>query len=194
MAQSIEIRTRRLLLRRFRPSDVDDCLAYRNDAEFARYLPHIPQPFRRQDAEDFVARNIAEPLHASPTFAVVLGDTVIGTVNLDVDGAHAIAMLGFAIGRAHWGKGIGSEAARAAVDWGFEAFGLAKIWAATDARNVRSQRLMEKLGMQLEGRLRSHEHARDGRTDRLCYGLLREEWLGAYRPPQASRSMDASTD
>ena len=110
---------------------------------------------------------------------MVLRGTVIGTVNLDVDQAHRIAMLGFAISRAHWGKGIGSEAVRAAITWGFEAFALPKIWATTDARNARSQRLMERIGMQLEGRLRSHERARDGRTDKLCYGLLREEGPGA---------------
>jgi RimJ/RimL family protein N-acetyltransferase len=103
-------------------------------------------------------------------------ETVIGTVNLEVDRAHGTAMLGFAISRAHWSEGIGSEAVRAAVAWGFEAYDLAKLWATTDARNARSQRLMEKLGMQQEGRLRSHERARDGRTDKLCYGLLRTEW------------------
>lgn len=183
MAQAIELRTNRLVLRRFRSSDIDDVLLYRDDAEFSRYLPHIPQPFTRQDAEEFVARNMAEPWDVSPTFAVVLEGAVIGTVNLDVDQAHSIAMLGFAISRTHWGKGIGSEAVWATVDWGFEAFGLAKIWAATDTRNARSQRLMEKLGMRLEGRLRSHERARDGRTDRLCYGLLRTEWPGACRSP-----------
>jgi ribosomal-protein-alanine N-acetyltransferase len=176
MVAPSELRTHRLLLRQFHPSDVDDALAYRDDAEFSRFLPHIPQPFTRRDAEAFVSRNIAEPWDQSPTFAVALGGNVIGTVNLDVDQANCIAMLGFAIGRAHWGKGIGSEAVAAAVTWGFEAFALAKIWASTDARNVRSQRLMEKLGMRLEGRLRSHERARDGRTDKLYYGLLREEW------------------
>ena len=179
MVEPIELQTNRVLLRQFRSSDVDDALAYRNDAEFSRYLPHIPQPFTRRDAEAFVARNIADPWNQCPTFAVVLRGTVIGTVNLDVDQTHRIAMLGFAIGRAHWGNGIGSEAVRVAVAWGFEAFALAKIWATTDARNTRSQRLMEKLGMQLEGRLRSHERARDGRTDKLCYGLLREEWVAA---------------
>jgi [ribosomal protein S5]-alanine N-acetyltransferase len=183
MVQPIELRTNRLLLRQFSSSDVDDVLLYRDDADFSRYLPHIPQPFTRQDAEEFVARNIGEPLDKSPTFAVVLEGAVIGTVNLDVEQAHGIAMLGFAISRVHWGKGIGSEAVRATVDWGFEALDLAKIWAAMDARNTRSQRLLEKLGMQLEGRLRSHERARDGRTDRLCYGLLRAEWPGIYRSP-----------
>ena len=183
MVEPVELQTNRLLLRRFRSDDVDDAVAYRDDAEFSRYLPHIPQPFTRRDAEEFVTRNIAEPWDKFPTFAVVLKGAVIGTVNLDVDQAHRIAMLGFAIGRAHWGKGIGSEAVRAAIAWGFDAFGLAKIWAMTDARNTRSQRLMEKLGMQLEGRLRSHQRARDGRTDQLCYGLLREDW--AARPALA---------
>jgi len=179
MVEPIELKTNRLLLRQFRSSDVSDVLAYRDVAEFSRYLPHIPQPFTRRDAEAFVARNIADPWDECPTFAVVLNGAVVGTVNLDVDQAHSIAMLGFAISRAHWGKGIGSEAVQAAVAWGFEAFGLAKIWATTDACNARSQRLMEKLGMQLEGQLRSHERARDGRTDKLCYGLLRVEWAGA---------------
>jgi RimJ/RimL family protein N-acetyltransferase len=43
-------------------------------------------------------------------------------------------MLGFAIGRAYWNRGIRSEAVRTAVAWGFEAFDLAKIWATMDAR------------------------------------------------------------
>jgi len=176
MVETIELKTNRLLLRRFRPGDVDDALAYRDDAEFSRYLPHIPQPFTRRDAEDFVARNIEEPWDLFPTFAIVLDGRVVGTVNFDIDPSHRIAMLGFAIGRQQRGKGIGTEAARAGVDWAFEAFGLAKIWATTDARHVSSQRVMEKLGMQREGLLRSHELARDGRTDKVYYGLLREEW------------------
>jgi [ribosomal protein S5]-alanine N-acetyltransferase len=182
MVDPVQLQTNRLLLRQFRSSDVGDVLAYRDDAEFSRYLPHIPQPFTRRDAEEFVARNIAVPWDKYPTFAVVLKDAVIGTVNFDVDQAQCIAMLGFAIGRAYWNKGIGCEAVRTAIVWGFEAFDLAKIWATTDARNARSQRLMEKLGMQLEGRLRSHERARDGRTDKLCYGLLRVEWQDVPTP------------
>jgi ribosomal-protein-alanine N-acetyltransferase len=183
MVDLVELRTSRLLLRQFRTSDVEDSFAYRDDAEFSRYLPHIPQPFTRQDAEEHVALNIAEPWDQFPTFAVVFGGTVVGTVNFSVDQPNDIAMLGFGIGRAHWGKGIGSEAVGAAVMWAFEAFDLAKIWATTDARNVRSQRLLEKLGMTLEGRLRNHERARDGRTDKLYFGLLRVDWAGARLSP-----------
>ncbi len=181
MAQHIELRTDRLLLRRFQPKDVEDALAYRDDPEFGRYLPHIPQPYTRKHAEAFVEGNIRESWDDSPTFAVVLDDHVIGTVNFDVDRKQQLAMVGFAISRQHWGKGLASEAVRAALDWAFASHDVAKIWACTDARNLRSQRLMEKLGMQREGLLRSHELSRDGRTDKVYYGLLRGEWtdLGA---------------
>src|SRR5262245_37169318 len=96
-----ELRTERLVLRPFQATDVGDALAYRNDAEFARFLPHIPQPFTRQDAEAFVASNMSEPRERAVTFAVVLADRLIGTVNFEIDVEHRrTAMLGYAIRRA----------------------------------------------------------------------------------------------
>ena len=176
MVERIELRTGRLLLRPFNVGDVDDSLAYRDDEEFARYLPWVPQPFTRRDAEEFVARNVLESWEISPTFAVVLDGRVIGTINLEVDAKNETAMLGYAIARDHWGEGLTPEAARSAVGWAFETFRLAKIWASTDLLNERSWRVMEKLGMRREAVLRSHSVARDGRIDDVWYGLLREEW------------------
>ena len=111
-----ELRTARLWLRGFRHDDVDDALAYRDDREFARYLPHIPQPFTRADADAFVARNIDEPWATLPTFAVVLADHVVGTVNLEIDPVHGVAMLGYGLARAHWGRGLATEAAAASAE------------------------------------------------------------------------------
>ena len=150
------LRTATVLLRRFREADVDDALAYRDDPEFARFLPHIPQPFTRADAERFVATNMTEPWATLPTFAVVLDDHVIGTVNLEIDPATRSAMLGYAIARAHWGRGIATEAARAVLEWAFTAHDLVEVWASTDVDNVRSRRVLEKLGMTLE-RADAHE-------------------------------------
>jgi RimJ/RimL family protein N-acetyltransferase len=143
----MELRTPRLLLRPFQARDVDDALAYRDDREFARYLPHVPQPFTRRDAEAFVAQNMTEPWATLPTFAVVLAERVIGTVNLMIDPAPRIAMLGYALARAHWGHGLATEAARAVVQWALAAHDLVELWASTAPANTRSQRVMEKLGM-----------------------------------------------
>jgi ribosomal-protein-alanine N-acetyltransferase len=166
------ITTERLVLRRFQVDDVEDALAYRDDVEFARFLPHIPQPFTRSDAEAFVRTNMTEPWDESPTFAIVLDQRVIGTVNFEVDPATRTAMLGYALGRAWWGRGLATEATRAAMMWAIEAFALVRIHASTELGNVRSQRVMEKLGMRRE-KVRPADHiGRDGHpVDEVVYGL-----------------------
>jgi RimJ/RimL family protein N-acetyltransferase len=173
MTARIELRTQRLLLRPFRAEDVADALAYRDDAAFARFLPHIPQPFTRRDAEAFVALNMSEPWERSPTFATVLRDgPLIGTVSFEVDTGKRSAMLGYAIGRTWWGQGIATEAASAAMAWAIEVFGLTRVWASTDERNVRSQRVLEKLGMRREAVRRPDHVGRDGElVDEVVYGF-----------------------
>jgi [ribosomal protein S5]-alanine N-acetyltransferase len=152
VTRGIELRTERLLLRPFCESDVDDALAYRNDPEFARFLPHIPQPFTRAHAEAFVNINMTEPWDTMPTFAVVLDSRLIGTVNLEIDPASRTAMLGYAIARAHWGQGIAVEAATAAIAWALAdvVHDLTEIWASTDPAHIRSRRVMAKLGMSFD--------------------------------------------
>jgi [ribosomal protein S5]-alanine N-acetyltransferase len=150
VGRELEIRTARLLLRSFRATDVDEAHAYRDDPEFARFLPHIPQPFTRSDAEAFVAVNMTEPWETMPTFAVVLDGRLIGTCNLEIDPATRTAMLGYAIARAHWGRGIAVEAATAAMAWAFAEHDLVEIWASTHPAHVRSRRVLEKLGMTLD--------------------------------------------
>jgi ribosomal-protein-alanine N-acetyltransferase len=168
----ISLHTERLTLRPFQDSDVEDALSYRNDPEFARFLPHIPQPFTSRDAEAFVARNMSEPWERSPTFAVVLEETLIGTVNFELDADTRAAMLGYAIGRAWWGRGLATEAARAAIAWAVDTFSLVRIWASTDARHGRSRRVLEKLGMQREAvRVGDHIGRAGELVDEVVYGL-----------------------
>jgi [ribosomal protein S5]-alanine N-acetyltransferase len=172
MTSRTELQTGRLLLRPFKDEDVADSLAYRNDKEFARFLPHIPSPFTRRDAEEFVALNMTEPWEQSATFAVVLEGTVIGTINVEVDARTRTAMLGYAIGRSWWGHGLAAEAASVVMTWAIEVFGLVRIWASTDVRHTRSHRVLEKLGMQREA-VRVEDHVgRDGELiDEVVYGL-----------------------
>jgi RimJ/RimL family protein N-acetyltransferase len=49
--------------------------------------------------------------------------------------------------RAYWGRGYATEAARAALDYGFGKLGLSEIGALTVPANQRSRRVMERLGM-----------------------------------------------
>ena len=112
----------------------------------------------------------------NPTFAIVLDSTVIGGIGLRIADAHQRAELGYALARVHWGKGLMPEAAGVVMDYSFVEHGLAKIYAMADLRNVRSYRVMEKLGMTREGVLRSHSMKRGELRDDVVYGMLREEW------------------
>lgn len=139
------LRTERLVLRPFVLDDVDDALAYRADPAFAEFLPHVPQPFTREHAEAFVRTNMTEPWATLPTYALVFDERVIGTVNLEIEGRRA--MLGYALGRAYWGRGLAVEAARAVLAH----HALDQYWASTASGNVRSMRVLDKLGMTRDG-------------------------------------------
>ncbi|MBZ9683587.1 MULTISPECIES: GNAT family N-acetyltransferase [unclassified Mesorhizobium] len=71
----------------------------------------------------------------------------IGTITLSfgADDARSAA-LGFVVGRAHWGQGLGSEAAREVIRYAFETLALAQVTAEAAARNVASLRILAKLG------------------------------------------------
>ena len=175
MTGPTELKTERLLLRPFNLQDANDVFEYRSDAERARYLPHVPQPYARRAAEETVARNVLESWETDPTWAIVVNQRVVGGIWL-MGIQDEIGELGYELSREDWGKGLMVEAVGAVIDWGFESRGLAKIHASADSRNTRSERVMQKVGMSLEGLLRSHFKAREGRSDSVHYGLLREEW------------------
>ena len=174
--EPVELTTQRLLLRPFRLGDVEDVFEYADDPELARYFPTIPIPYVRRDAEEFLAEAVLAPWETQPIFAIELDSKVIGGVSVKIDVQNETGELGYAIGRSHWGQGLVPEAGTAVVDWVFQEFGLAKVHARADLRNVGSQRVMEKVGMTREGVLRSHEKRRGVRVDYVYYGLLREEW------------------
>ncbi len=71
----------------------------------------------------------------------------IGTITLSFPASGArTAELGFVLARAHWGQGLGSEAAREVVRYGFETLALEQVTAEAAARNFASLRILGKLG------------------------------------------------
>jgi ribosomal-protein-alanine N-acetyltransferase len=174
-----ELHTERLLLRPFQLGDAADVFAYSKDEEFCFYLTPGPPPGTLTEVEQDLARIVRLPWRDYPHFAIVLNGVVVGAVNLKIEHSDQIANLGYAVARDCWGKGLATEATRAIVDYGFRTFRLAKVFARADPRNVGSVRVLEKLGMQREGLLRSHHIRRGDRVDRVFYGLLRAEWEAA---------------
>ena len=173
--ERVELRTERLLLRPFEFGDVDDVLAYASEPDVGRYLL-LPRPYTRDNAVEYVARQVLEEWSTRPAFAIVFEGHVVGGIGLRVDERDKRAELGYALGKPQWGRGLTPEAAGAVVGWGFERYALNKVGAYAALNNRQSWRVMEKLGMTREAVLRSHAKLWDEYVDDVYYGVLRKEW------------------
>ena len=86
--------------------------------------------------------------------------------------------LGYSLAEEYWGRGIVPEAAEAVIDYGFRVVRLDIISIETAPDNLRSQRVIEKLGFVFEGNLRrSYRTIDDEVRDAYVYSILREEWM-----------------
>jgi ribosomal-protein-alanine N-acetyltransferase len=102
---------------------------------------------------------------------------MIGRCQLsDYDPEDAHAELSYALHRNFWGQGLMSEAARAVLGYGFEFLKLNRVGAQVFVDNQGSIRMLEKLGMVMEGCLRHYRQVRGKPEDVFVYSLLRAEW------------------
>ncbi len=100
----------------------------------------------------------------------------IGGARLGIQSAaNKIADLGYTLRRDEWGKGYGTEVARALIEFGFRKLSLHRIWATTDPENTASRRVLEKCGMRPEGVLRENLLVRGRWRDSLLYSVLEHE-------------------
>lgn len=171
-----EIQTERLVLRPYGFEDVEDVYAYAADKQWAQYLP-VPDPYSRDDAIEFLARQVLLDRVVHPTWAITLDDSVVGGINIRFNFENLIGEMGYSIARGLWGRGLVTEAAKAVLDTAFATHSdLQRVRAMADARNLASQRVMEKIGMQREGLLRRNRLHRGELVDEVWFGVLREEW------------------
>jgi len=104
-------------------------------------------------------------------------NALIGTVTLyNFSFDHGRAEMGYALDRAHWGRGYMHEALHSLLDFAFGVLDLRRIEADVDPRNAASIRTLERLGFMREGYLRERWQVNGEIQDALFYGLLRTDW------------------
>ena len=147
----VVLATDRLLLRLWRAEDVAPFVALNADPAVTAYLPGSVTP--EQAARLFATQNALYDRHGCCYFAAELKETgeLAGFVGLkyqDFDTPFAPCHeVGWRLASRHWGRGLASEGARAALGFGFGKLGLDEIVSFTVPENVRSRSVMERLGM-----------------------------------------------
>ena len=168
----------RLRLRALRDDDATALLVLHGDTEVMRYWSTSPwTDIARAYAHLLRARRDMEAGVLPWAIADRASDDLIGTVTLfKIDCDHRRAEIGYALGSAHWGMGLASEALHLVLRHAFEALDLQRIEADTDPRNAASRRMLERLGFVQEGMLRKRWFVNDEWCDTAFYGLLREDF------------------
>jgi ribosomal-protein-alanine N-acetyltransferase len=115
-------------------------------------------------------------------YAIVRGGRAIGLVGCQLRNLRVgECELWYLLEKASWGQGLATEAVRAALDHAFGYDRVRLISAQAVPENVASWRILEKLGMRREGRLRQR-FVRDGVSyDLFSYSILRQEWESGQR-------------
>lgn len=172
-----ELRTARLVIRRFRADDAIAFVAYRSEPDVARYQSW--DGYTTEQAEAFMDEMAT--LHpgvpgewfqlavADPASDELLGDVAVCVHADDTTRAE----LGFTFAPGHQGKGYATEAVRGVIAYAFDRLGAETVLAIADARNVASIALLERIGM----RRTTTEHVRfKGEwCDEHTYELRRDE-------------------
>ena len=180
MTAQPELRTDRLLLRPFTLADAPIVQRLAGERDIASTTLNIPHPYEDGLAEEWISthQNRFEE-GESVTYAIVLyedGD-LIGAISLmDISKRHQHAELGYWIGKPYWNNGYCTEAARAALRYGYRALGLNRIFACHLSRNPASGRVMEKIGMTYEGCQRQHAEKWGVFEDLKMYAILKSEY------------------
>jgi RimJ/RimL family protein N-acetyltransferase len=174
--------TPRLEARPFAPADVPAFVAYRANPDVARY----------QGWSDYTTelgtRLVQDMQGAQPgvpgewyQFALVdrTTGTLVGDLALKVDEHEPReAEVGFTLAPEHQGKGYGTEALRALLGYSFEAFGLHRMIAVTDALNLPAAALLERVGMRREGHFIENVFFKGAWGSELLFAVLEREWKG----------------
>jgi RimJ/RimL family protein N-acetyltransferase len=183
VAAGPRIRTERLLMRRWTQADREPFARLNADPEVARYLSG---PMSRADS-DVLADRIEAGFTANgfglwaievAATAEFIGFTGLSRPRFDAHFTPAVE-VGWRLARPAWGHGYATEAAQAALDYGFGPAGLDEIVSFTTRGNVRSRAVMNRLGM-------THDPADDFDHPALAddnplrphvlYRLTRERW------------------
>lgn len=178
------IRGERVYLRALEPDDAALIHGWYEDAETGGLMGELPRSLARRRQRIEASQQGEGEDYYSFVICLVDDDRPIGRADLfAIDKRNGSAAFGLAIGeRSMWGRGYGTDAVNAIVDFAFGQLRLERVWLDTDGANIRAHRIYEKAGFTIEGRFRRSFY-QDGRyLDDIRMAMLREEWAALTRP------------
>jgi RimJ/RimL family protein N-acetyltransferase len=160
-AHSAILTTERMILRRWKGEDLASFRRMNADPRVMEFMPNLLTPGVSDAVMERIERHFDERGFGLMAAELKESGEFIGYVGLSVPGFEAPFMpaveIGWRLAAEYWGRGLATEAAREVLRYGFEEVGLESVVSFTVPGNMRSRRVMEKIGMGLVGEF---EHPR----------------------------------
>jgi RimJ/RimL family protein N-acetyltransferase len=166
-------------LRGLEAEDAATLHAWNSDSETARGLSFIQPPSSLTSVKDWVAERIKQGAADDEIYCVIENKAgeFVGMINSHhCNRRVGVFQYGVAVRAEHRRHGYASEAVRMLVRYFFEELRYQKVNVVVYSYNEASIRLHERLGFQLEGRLRRTLYTNGRFHDQLFYGMTREEF------------------
>lgn len=168
MDRSVTLRTERLTLRKLTEADIPALVAGLNDYAVAEWLSVVPYPYGEADARAFLAYLEAGP--ALDGIGIHAAQRLVGVVGIGAD--H----LGYWLARSAWGRGYATEASGALCWHFFETTDEDRLISGYFAGNVRSGKVLTKLGFRPDGTEIVEARARGEKVELQRMQLTRADW------------------
>ena len=165
-------------IRKWELSDAKDLAAALSNKKVQDNLRDgLPYPYTEQDGKEFISAMLSADESETFAFAITVDNMVIGSIGIFRQGNihRQTAELGYYIAEEYWGKGIMTEAVKQICEYVFANSDIIRIYAEPFAYNIASCRVLEKVGFQYEGTLRSNAVKNSKVIDMKMYSLLKEE-------------------
>lgn len=151
MSPPRELWTDRLWLRRWRPADLAPFAALNADTRVMEYFAAVLSAEESNKMVSRIEAHFEERGFGLWAIEIPSVTSFAGFIGLSVARFEArftpCVEIGWRLAHEYWGRGYATEGARAALECGFAALGLDEVVSFTTAGNMRSRRVMEKLGM-----------------------------------------------
>ena len=166
-------------IRKWELSDAKDLAAALSNKKVQDNLRDgLPYPYTEQDGKEFISAMLSADENETFAFAITVDNMVLGSIGIFRQGNihRQTAELGYYIAEEYWGKGIMTEAVKQICEYVFANSDIIRIYAEPFAYNIASCRVLEKVGFQYEGTLRSNAVKNGKVIDMKMYSLIKEEY------------------
>lgn len=173
-----ELTTERLLLRKFRSSDLDFVYNHFSDHQVSEFLYDNEPPKDMEASREILnwCMDFESTTHMRWCISLTDNSNQIGTCGFHrFDATNNAAEIGYDLFPKYWKKGYMTEALLKMLSYGFEQLGLNRIYAFVYVDNHRSNHLLEAAGFTLEGVVREKHYYRGNYYDHNLFSLLKSE-------------------